>query len=83
MSNTVSLALIRPLEQNSHCYINEFTDTELERSYSLIPPIVCKREHHCAIIYRQSKIDIILDTYQPNRNLRSKTNLDFVKNGRI
>ena len=53
------------------------TNIELERLYCLLTPKTRRREHHCAIMYRQSRISKILDVYRPSINLRSRNKVKF------
>ena len=40
--------------------------------YRLLPLTSCRREHHCAIMYRLSKLQNNLDHYRPTVKLRSR-----------
>ena len=47
---------------------------ELGWRYTLMAPIERRREHHCVMIYRLSKIH---DTFRPTMNLRSRNKVKF------
>ena len=49
----------------------------LEILYRLTSPSARRREHHCAIMYRFSKLKGYLDLYRPKINLRSRNKVKF------
>ena len=44
----------------------------------LVSPTTRRREHHCAIMYRLSRVMGYLDTYRPRINLRSRKKVKFI-----
>ena len=57
----------------------QYQDVDLERMYRLLPLTSCRREHHCAIMYRLSKLQNNLDHYRPTVNLRSRKKVKFLR----
>ena len=56
---------------------SNMTDSQLESHYGLITPLTRRIEHHDAIMYRQSKVHDIFDTYRPPITLRSHKKIKF------
>ena len=56
----------------------QYQDVDLERMYRLLPPTSRRREHHCAIMYRLSKLQNNLDHYRPTVNHRSTKKVKFL-----
>ena len=65
--NSLHSKAMQIIDCNKH---RNATNIELERLYCLLTPKTRRREHHCAIMYRQSRISKILDVYRPSINLK-------------
>ena len=60
------------------CKLNKRADdTQLERVYGLQSPVSRRWEHHCAVMYRLSRMQCNLDVHRPKINLRSRNNIKF------
>ena len=57
----------------------QYQVVDLEQMYRLLPLTSRRREHHCAIMYRLSKLQNNLDHYRPTVNLRSRKKVRFLR----
>ena len=56
---------------------NNMSDHQLENTYRLLSPKLRRTEHHCATMYRLSRIHGNLDVHRPKINLRSRKKVKF------